>query len=102
MEAAAFAAARGVSFIFGRIFGQKLENLDFCVVFVNKMMFRALFYSCLLFLWWKCRKYHAFRLCFLLIFRISVEVFVWKALKTRAFCVADVSKVKQQETASTG
>ena len=29
-------------------------------------------------------------------------MFVWKALKTLAFCMADVSKVKQQETASTG
>ena len=40
-----------MSFIFGRIFGQKLDNLDFCVVFVNKIMFRALFvvYSFLFF-----------------------------------------------------
>ena len=40
-----------MSFIyFWEIFGQKLENLDFCVVFVNKMMFRAHFcYSFLFF-----------------------------------------------------
>ena len=40
--AVASAAARGVSFIFGRFFGQKLENHQFCVVFVNKTMFRTL------------------------------------------------------------
>ena len=48
-EVVASAAARGVSFIVGRIFGQKLENLDFCVVFVNKMMFRALVFNSFLF-----------------------------------------------------
>ena len=63
----ASAAARGVSFIFGRFFGQKLENLDFCVVFVNKVMVRALFfivfsYFLLVRFLRKSRKYHAFRL----------------------------------------
>ena len=33
---------RGVSFIFGSFFGQKLENPEFCAVFVNKTMFRFL------------------------------------------------------------
>ena len=33
-----------MSFILGSIFGQKLENLDFCAVFANKMMFRALLF----------------------------------------------------------
>ena len=43
-----------------------LENLDFCVVFVNKKMFRALLFIvfCYLLVRFlrKCRKYHAFRL----------------------------------------
>ena len=37
---------------FWRFFGQKPENLEFCVVFVNKMMFRSFFspvvWSCFL------------------------------------------------------
>ena len=36
----------------------------------------------------------------MLIFRVSFEVFVWKASKTRGFCMVDVSKVKQQEAAT--
>ena len=34
--AVASAAPRGVSFIFGSFFGQKLENPEFCVVFVRR------------------------------------------------------------------
>ena len=47
-----------------------------------------------------CRKYHAFRLWFLLIFRVSCDVYVWKASKTQGFCMVDVSKVMQQEAAN--
>ena len=39
--ARASAAARGVSFIFGRFFGRKLENPVFCMVFANNTMFRC-------------------------------------------------------------
>ena len=58
-------AARGVSFIFGRFLGQKLENAEFCVVFVKKTMFRT-FFVLQLFVFFlvrflrNCRKYHAF------------------------------------------
>ena len=37
---------------------------------------------------------------FLMIVGVSCEVFVWKASKTRGFCMVDVSKVKQQEAAT--
>ena len=68
-EARASAAARGVSLFFWRFFGQKPENLEFCVVIVNKTMFRrfcsivvcsCFFVTCLR----KCRKYRAVRLLF--------------------------------------
>ena len=109
--ARASAAARGVSFIFGRFFGRKLENPVFCVVFANNTMVRCFRFP-LFFSWFlpalfflvrflrKRRKYHVFRLCCLLIFRVSCEVFVWKASKTRGFCMLDVSKVMQQEAAT--
>ena len=56
--ARASAAARGVSFVLGRFFGQKLEHPEFCVAFVQKTMFRLF----VLFLVRKCRIYHASRL----------------------------------------
>ena len=64
--ARAFAAARGVSFICWRILGQKPEDLEFRVVFVNKRMFRSFFVflvfgSCLLVRFLrKSRKYLAY------------------------------------------
>ena len=74
----------GVSFIFGSIFGQNLENLDFCVVFVNKMMFRVLFFYC--FFWVRFFAEVSQIPCFSsLIFRVSFEVFVRKALKNSCF-----------------
>ena len=56
--ARASAAARGVSFVLGRFFGQKLDHPEFCVAFVKKTMFRLF----VLFLVRKCRIYHASRL----------------------------------------
>ena len=51
-EVVASAAARGVSFIGGRIFGQKLENLDFLCGFREQDdVSGSFFYSCLFFLW---------------------------------------------------
>ena len=98
--ARASAAARGVSFIFGRFFGQKLENPKFCVVSTRRC-FGYFFHSCLscflvTFLR-NCCKYHVFRLLVLMILGVRCEVFAWKASKTRGFCMVDVSRVKQQE-----
>ena len=36
-----------------------------------------------------------------MIFGVRCEAFVWKASKLEGFCMVDVSKVKQQEAAST-
>ena len=49
--ARASAAARGVSFIFGRFFGQKLEYPSF-VAFVKKTMFRTVFFLVLCLVFW--------------------------------------------------
>ena len=83
-------------------FGQKLENPEFCVAFVNKTMFRIfVFHIFLSYFFRNCSKYHVFCLLFLMIFGVRCEAFVWKASTHEGFCMVDVSKVKQQEAAST-
>ena len=78
----ASATAWGVSFNFGWFFGQKLEDIGICVVFVEQqdvsivvgVEFFVLFFGYVL---RHSRKYHAFRLVFVDDFGISCEVFAW-------------------------
>ena len=63
---------------------------------VSALSFSHVFCSCFLVAFLrKCRKYHAFLAFVKLIFCVVFEVFVWKAAKTRGFCMVDVSKEKQ-------
>ena len=99
--ARASAAVRGVSFIVGRFFWSKSGKPCNLRGFrqqhdVSVFAFPHVFCSCFLVAFLrKCRKYHAFLAFIKLIFCVVFEVFVWKAAKTRGFCMVDVSKVKQ-------
>ena len=95
-----------MSFIFGWFFGQKLEDIGICVVFVEQqdvsiVFWCGVFLSCFLDTFCDIlANTMLFRLVFVDDFGVSCEVFVWKASKTRSFCLVDGSIVKQQEAAT--
>ena len=85
--ARASAAARGVSFIFGRFFWSKSGKPGILRGFrqqhdVSVFSFSNVRCSCFLVAFLrKCRKYHAFRAFFKFNFSVIFEVFVWKVAK---------------------